>query len=147
MDERLKALFDAAIAAQKHAHAPYSRFRVGAALRDEKGRIYAGCNVENAAYPVGTCAEAGAISAMVLAGGRHVREILVIGDGPGLTTPCGACRQRIREFAAPEAAILIAGAEGLRARFTLDELLPASFGPDNLAMRDPNHRPAPESPT
>jgi cytidine deaminase len=146
MDDSLKALFDAACGAQTRAHAPYSRFHVGAALRDEQGRIHAGCNVENAAYPVGSCAEAGAISAMVLAGGRHIREILVIGNGEGLTTPCGACRQRIREFAAPDAAILIAGPEGIRARFTLDELLPASFGPDNLAMRDPNHRPAPESP-
>jgi cytidine deaminase len=146
MDESLTALFDAAHAAQKHAHAPYSRFPVGAALRDETGRIHAGCNVENAAYPVGSCAEAGAISAMVLAGGRHIREILVIGEGPELTTPCGACRQRIREFAAPDAAILIAGPEGIRARFTLDELLPASFGPDNLPVRGPNHRPAPESP-
>jgi cytidine deaminase len=146
MDDSLKALFDAARAAQARAHAPYSRFKVGAALRDGEGRIHAGCNVENAAYPVGACAEAGAISAMALAGGRHIREILVIGDGEGLTTPCGACRQRIREFAAPDAAILIAGHDGIRARFTLDELLPASFGPDNLARRDPNHRPAPESP-
>jgi cytidine deaminase len=145
-DSALKALFDAARAAQTRAHAPYSRFPVGAALRDEEGRIHAGCNVENAAYPVGSCAESGAISAMVLAGGRHIREILVIGDGPGLTTPCGACRQRIREFAGPEATILIAGPEGIRACFTLDELLPASFGPDNLTARDPNHRPAPESP-
>jgi cytidine deaminase len=146
-DPALKALFDAARAAQTRAHAPYSRFPVGAALRDEQGRIHAGCNVENAAYPVGACAEAGAISAMVLAGGRHICEILVIGDGEGLTTPCGACRQRIREFAAPDAAILIAGQEGIRARFTLDELLPASFGPDNLAAREANHRTAPENPS
>jgi cytidine deaminase len=146
MDADLDTLFNAARAAQMRAHAPYSRFRVGAALRDEQGRIHGGCNVENAAYPVGACAEAGAISAMVLAGGVRILEILVIGDGEGLTTPCGACRQRIREFALPEAAILIAGPEGVRARFTLDELLPASFGPDNLAMRGPNHQDAPESP-
>jgi cytidine deaminase len=134
----LKALFEAAKAAQARAHAPYSRFSVGAALRDEAGRIHAGCNVENAAYPVGSCAEAGAISAMVLAGGRAIRELLVIGDGPALVTPCGACRQRIREFGGPQTLIHVAGPDGVRARFTLEELLPASFGPDNLGVPPPN---------
>ncbi|MFE1600419.1 cytidine deaminase [Methylobacterium sp. ID0610] len=126
------ALFAAALAVQARAHAPYSRFRVGAALRDETGAIHAGCNVENAAYPVGTCAEAGAIAAMVAAGGRRIAAILVLGDGEALVTPCGACRQRIREFAAPGTTIQVAGPEGLRRSFTLEELLPASFGPDNL---------------
>ncbi|AWB24971.1 cytidine deaminase [Methylobacterium currus] len=127
------ALFSAALAAQARAHAPYSRFRVGAALRDEAGAVHAGCNVENAAYPVGTCAEAGAIAAMVAAGGRRIAAILVLGDGEALVTPCGACRQRIREFAAPHTPIHVAGPQGVRRTFTLDELLPASFGPDNLA--------------
>lgn len=128
----LDDLFSAAKAAQQQAYAPYSRFKVGAALLADDGAIYPGCNVENAAYPVGACAEAGAISAMVAGGARAIRAILVLGDGPELVTPCGACRQRIREFAMPETPILIAGPEGIRARFSLAELLPASFGPANL---------------
>ncbi|MGO4405516.1 cytidine deaminase [Bosea sp. RAF48] len=126
------ALFAAAAAIQPRAYAPYSRFRVGAALFSDDGVIHVGCNVENAAYPVGTCAEAGAISAMVAGSGKAIRAILVFGEGPELVTPCGACRQRIREFAAPETPVAIAGPEGIRARFTLAELLPASFGPANL---------------
>jgi cytidine deaminase len=125
-------LFEAAAAAQKLAYAPYSRFRVGAALVTPSGAVYRGCNVENAAYPVGACAEAGAISAMVAGGERAIEAILVIGDGDQLVTPCGGCRQRIREFARAETPIHIAGPEGLRASFTLDALLPHSFGPDNL---------------
>lgn len=129
----VEALFEAARAVREHAHAPYSRFRVGAALVDEAGRLHAGCNVENAAYPVGSCAEAGAIAAMVATGGRRIAAILVLGDGPIPVTPCGACRQRIREFAGPDTPVLAADPAGLRARFTLDALLPASFGPENLA--------------
>lgn len=128
----LDALFAAARAAQARAYAPYSRFSVGAALLSEDGAVHAGCNVENAAYPSGSCAEQGAISAMVAGGGRAIRAILVIGDGPEPVTPCGACRQRIREFAAPGALVVIADAAGPRARFTLEELLPVSFGPANL---------------
>ena len=123
-------------AAQAQAYAPYSRFRVGAAILTPEGAIHAGCNVENAAYPQGACAEAGAIAAMAMAGGRRIAEILVIGDGEGLCTPCGGCRQRIREFAAPDIKIHIAGSGGLRATFTLAELLPHSFGPENLGERD-----------
>jgi cytidine deaminase len=128
----LDALFAAALTAQRKAYAPYSRFEVGAAILADDGAIYPGCNVENAAYPVGACAEAGAISAMIAGGARAIRAIVVIGDGTELVTPCGACRQRIREFAAPETPIAIAGPEGIRARFSLAELLPASFGPANL---------------
>jgi cytidine deaminase len=128
----LAALFEAARAAQRQAHAPYSRFHVGAAIRTPSGAIYAGCNVENAAYPQGACAETGAISAMALAGERRIAEILVIGDGEALVTPCGGCRQRIREFAAADAPVHIAGPEGLRATFTLEQLLPHSFGPEHL---------------
>ncbi len=129
----LQQLFAAAKAAQANAYAPYSRFRVGAALRSESGAIYGGCNVENAAYPQGSCAETGAISAMALAGERRIVEILVIGDGEALCTPCGGCRQRIREFAAAATPIHIAGPEGVRASFTLAELLPHSFGPEHLS--------------
>lgn len=127
-----EALLEAARAAMARAYAPYSRFRVGAALRDEAGRIHAGCNVENAAYPVGTCAEAGAIAALALAGGRRIEAVLVIGEGPELCTPCGGCRQRLREFAGPDCPVFIAGPEGIRASFTMAGLLPASFGPENL---------------
>lgn len=126
------ALFDAAARIQLKAYAPYSRFRVGAALLADDGAIYAGCNVENAAYPVGSCAEAGAISAMIAGGGTAIQALLVFGEGEALVTPCGACRQRIREFATPETPIAIAGPDGIRARFSLEALLPASFGPDNL---------------
>jgi cytidine deaminase len=130
----LGRLFAAAKAAQVNAYAPYSRFKVGAALRTQSGAIFSGCNVENAAYPQGACAEAGAIAAMALAGERRIAEILVIGDGAALCTPCGGCRQRIREFADPATVIHIASPEGVRTKFTLDELLPESFGPDHLAV-------------
>ena len=125
-------LLRAARDAQTRAYAPYSHFAVGAAVLDEHGNVHAGCNVENAAYPEGVCAEAGAFSAMVLAGSRRVQALLVVGDGAALVTPCGGCRQKLREFAAPDTPVLIADAGGVRARFTLAQLLPESFGPENL---------------
>lgn len=131
----LDALFRAAKRAQGRAYAPYSGFAVGAAVRGEGGAIFAGCNVENAAYPVGLCAEAAAIAAMVAAGERRLSEILVVADGKALVTPCGACRQRIREFAVPGAAVHAAGPEGVRRTFDAQDLLPFSFGPDNLGAR------------
>jgi cytidine deaminase len=131
-ESAIAALFDAARAAQAKAYAPYSRFNVGAALRTPSGAIFSGCNVENAAYPQGACAETGAIGAMALAGELHIAEILVIGDGEGLCTPCGGCRQRIREFASPETPIHIAGPAGLRITLSLADLLPYSFGPEHL---------------
>jgi cytidine deaminase len=126
-------LFAAALAARLHAYAPYSRFTVGAALASASGSIHAGCNVENAAYPVGTCAEAGAIAAMVAAGERRISALLVVGEGPALVTPCGACRQRIREFAGPDTPVHVADLAGVRRTYRLETLLPAAFGPDNLA--------------
>jgi cytidine deaminase len=132
-DRSLAALFQAAKAAQANAYAPYSRFTVGAAIRTPSGAIFSGCNVENAAYPQGACAEAGAIAAMALAGERRIAEILVVGDGEVLCTPCGGCRQRIREFADRGTPIHVAGPHGVRASFTLGELLPESFGPEHLA--------------
>ena len=129
----LTALFDAAKAAHGKAYAPYSRFNVGAALRTPSGAVFSGCNVENAAYPQGACAEAMAIGAMALAGERRIAEILVVGDGEGLCTPCGGCRQRIREFADAATPIHVAGPEGVRASFTLGELLPHAFGPEHLS--------------
>ena len=130
--EIVERLLAAARDAQARAHAPYSRFRVGAAVLDESGRIHAGCNVENAAYPLGTCAEALAIASMVRDGGRQVRALLVLGDGEPLVTPCGGCRQRLREFAGPQTPVLVANRERVRSQFTLEQLLPASFGPENL---------------
>ena len=131
-DPALDALFAAAQAARARAYAPYSNFSVGAAVRGASGRIYSGCNVENAAYPVGACAEAGAIAAMILAGERRIEACLVIGGGQALCTPCGACRQRLREFADGAMPVHIAGPEGVRASFTLAALLPHSFGPEQL---------------
>ena len=126
-------LVDAALAARARAYAPYSRFAVGAALRTAEGTIHAGCNVENAAYPQGSCAEAGAIAAMALAGHRRIAEIVVAGGGPAPCTPCGGCRQRLREFAAPGTPVRMVDPEGRELlRMTLAELLPHSFGPENL---------------
>ena len=129
----LDALFAAAVAAQARAYAPYSRFKVGAALRGRNGRIYAGGNVENAAYPVGHCAEASAISAMIGDGETRIAEAMVVGEGDQLVTPCGGCRQRLREFAQPDLPIHIGDLVKVRVSFTLAALLPQSFGPDNLA--------------
>ena len=129
------SLIDAARDAMEKAYVPYSRFAVGAAIRGASGRVYAGANVENAAYPQGQCAESSAIGAMILGGDRAIREVVVMGGKPGdgqLCTPCGGCRQRLREFAAPDTPIHVCGPEGLRRTFTLAELLPHSFGPDNL---------------
>ena len=130
--EQTKKLLEAAAAVQRRAHAPYSRFPVGAAVLDDQGNVHVGCNVENASYPQGTCAETSAIAAMVAAGGKRIRAILVTGDGEGLCTPCGACRQRISEHADDETPVLVAQGDRVRATFTLEQLLPHSFGPENL---------------
>lgn len=132
-----QALLQAARAAQRMAYAPYSRYPVGAAVLDEQGHIHAGCNVENAAYPEGLCAEAAALSAMVLAGGQRARAVLVVGNGGhhqrAWTTPCGGCRQKLREFGASDLAILCANDTDLGPAYTLAQLLPESFGPDHLS--------------
>ena len=130
--DHLAALLAAARSARGHAHAPYSRFAVGAALLDEQGRIHAGCNVENAAYPPGLCAEAVALGHLVLAGGQRIAAVVVVGEGAQPVTPCGGCRQKLREFAADDVPVLAADMAGVRGRYTLGELLPASFGPDHL---------------
>ena len=132
MSKRDNELIKAAIAAMPQAYAPYSNFQVGAAICDDKGQIHTGVNVENAAYPQGACAEAGAIAAMVMAGGRSITAVAVAGRGDALCTPCGGCRQRLREFAGPQMPIIICGPDGERARYSLESLLPHSFGPDNL---------------
>jgi cytidine deaminase len=128
-------LFDAAVAVQANAHVPYSHFPVGAAVRSATGRVYVGCNVENAAYPQGLCAEASAIAAMVSAGERELAVVLTVCDGDMLSTCCGGCRQKIREFATPATVIHSAGPEGVRRSYSIEELLPDSFGPENLGLR------------
>jgi cytidine deaminase len=133
MASDVNELLAAAKAVQANAYAPYSRFRVGAAIRTASGNVFSGCNVENAAYPQGSCAEAGAISAMVAAGEHEIAAVLTVCDGEAISTCCGGCRQRLREFAGGNTPIYAAGPEGVRATFTLDELLPHSFGPENLS--------------
>ena len=125
-------LLHAARAARLKAYAPYSHYLVGAAVLDDQGRIHAGCNVENAAYPEGVCAEASALSAMVLAGSTRARAVLVVGTGGAWVTPCGGCRQKLREFCAQDTPILTATDTTLGPRYTLAQLLPQSFGPDHL---------------
>lgn len=125
-------LLAAATRVRLNAHAPYSGFAVGAALRDERGRMHVGCNVENAAYPQGLCAEAVALGALVAAGGRRVTAAAVVADAPAPVTPCGGCRQKLREFAGDDLPVRCANLAGAVADTTLGALLPASFGPEVL---------------
>jgi cytidine deaminase len=128
-----QALLAAAEAVRAHAHAPYSSFHVGAAILADDGNIYSGCNAENAAYPLGNCAEASAIAAMIAGGGRRIRTILTIGPGNQPVTPCGGCRQRIREFALLDTPVICLGLDGgIPLETTLGALLPHSFGPEFL---------------
>ena len=114
-----RQLFTFARTALEKAYAPYSHFRVGAAIEADDGKVYAGCNVENVSYPCGTCAEAGAVAAMVCGGSAKIRRILVTSDG--------ACLQRILEFSLPETEILLADREGVKKTMTINELLPNAF--------------------
>ena len=134
-DLDFEALFAAAAAIQPRAYAPYSRFRVGAALLADDGAVHAGCNVENAAYPVGTCAEAGAIAAMVAAGETRIAEMVVIADSPEPVPPCGGCRQKLAEFGAPDTPVLLATVSGATLATTIGELLPGRFDVSHMAGR------------
>lgn len=134
-DTTVQRLVAAARAAREHAYAPYSHFAVGAALLDEQGRIHAGCNIENAAYPQSQCAEATALGLLVMAGGRRVVAAAVVGVAAQPVTPCGGCRQRLREFADDDMPVWVADLSAVRAQYTLGQLLPASFGPDHLEPR------------
>ncbi|QFT57426.1 Cytidine deaminase [Sulfitobacter sp. THAF37] len=120
-------LRQAATAVRENAHAPYSGFKVGAALRAASGTLYVGCNVENVAYPEGTCAEAGAIAAMVAAGETVLKEVYVIADSPMPVTPCGGCRQKLAEFGAAEVPVIMATLGGEEQHTTIAELLPGTF--------------------
>lgn len=125
-------LLKAATAVRENAHAPYSNFKVGAAIRAGSGKIYAGCNVENVAYPEGTCAEAGAIAAMVAAGEVKLIEALVIADSPMPVSPCGGCRQKLAEFGASDVVVTMTTVDGNRADLTIGQLLPGAFTPDHM---------------
>ena len=124
----LSTLFNAAKRVHQLAYAPYSNFKVGTALQTDSGEIFTGCNVENAAYPIGTFAEAGAIAAMIAAGRKHITHIMIIGTGTKPCFPCGACRQRIAEFGDAQTQIYVGSTTGyLPKAFTIAELLPHSF--------------------
>lgn len=124
-------LYQAASKAMAKSHSPYSNFPVGAAIRAKSGEIYAGCNIENAAYPEGWCAETSAISHMIVGGDTEISEILVIAEKMAKVTPCGGCRQRISEFAAPQTPVHLCDANGVLETVTLAQLLPASFDLDH----------------
>lgn len=130
-------LFDAARAVRARAYVPYSGYKVGAALLDAEGRIHAAANVENAAYPQSQCAEASAIGVMIAAGGRRIRAVVVVAEGEHLVTPCGGCRQRLREFAPADVVVHVGNETRLLGHFTMAELLPHAFGPDHLAGPSP----------
>ena len=127
------SLKDAATKVRENAHAPYSGFKVGAALRAASGAVYAGCNVENVAYPEGTCAEAGAIAAMVAAGDTELVEIYVIADSPTPVTPCGGCRQKLAEFGGGAVPVTMGTTDGAEQVMTLYELLPGAFNAEHMA--------------
>ena len=120
-------LLAAARAVRENAHAPYSGFKVGAAIRGAGGGLHLGCNVENAAYPEGTCAEAGAIAAMVAAGETELIEVAVIAGSPTPIPPCGGCRQKLAEFGRGETPVLLATTGGATMATTIGELLPGRF--------------------
>jgi cytidine deaminase len=122
-------LIEAAKEAREHAHAPYSNYFVGAAIVDDNGDVHTGCNVENAAYPQGNCAEANAIGAMVTAGGKKISVIAAVGGGKELEfcTPCGGCRQSILEFSDENTRVILIDEEGTIQKYSLDELLPLAF--------------------
>jgi len=128
-------LLDAALMARENAYAPYSKFRVGAAVKGESGRVFAGCNVENVAYPEGTCAEAGAIAALIAAGDTQILEILVMADGPNVISPCGGCRQKIAEFATGNATLFLARPSGVVTKMPVGDLLPGAFEKSHLSSK------------
>ena len=130
------SLIEAATAVRLNAHTPYSGFRVGAALRAAGGRVHVGCNVENVAYPEGTCAEAGAIAAMVAAGDTRIAEVAVIADSAAPVPPCGGCRQKLAEFADGDVVVTLATTRGETRRTTVAELLPGAF--DAAVMNRPD---------
>lgn len=127
------SLLDDAARVRENAYVPYSNFKVGAAVRAASGAVYVGCNVENVAYPEGTCAEAGAISAMIAAGDREIKEVAVIADSPEPVTPCGGCRQKFAEFAAADVTVTMATTSGKSMTLTMAEILPGAFSNHHMS--------------
>ena len=125
-------LFTTALEANFKAYAPYSGFKVGAAIYADNLQIYSGCNVENISFPCGTCAEAGAIAAMINGGAKKIIEILIVADSRSLIKPCGACLQRIAEFATPETIVHLANFKGIQKSLPLQQLLPELFSAEEL---------------
>ena len=125
-------LRDAAIAVRENAHAPYSNFKVGAAIRAASGTVYVGCNVENVAYPEGTCAEAGAIAAMCAAGEYEIAEVYVIAASPSPVPPCGGCRQKLAEFGKGAVPVTLATTGGAELATSIGALLPGAFGAGHM---------------
>jgi cytidine deaminase len=123
-------LFEAARSAMAFAHAPYSKFPVGAAIRADDGKIYTGANIENLSFPQGWCAEPTAIGCMIMGGGKKIVEMAVIAEKLALCPPCGGCRQKISEFAYADTKIYLCDEVGVQKTMTMDELLPLSFKTD-----------------
>ena len=132
ISDNFEKLFKACKEVREQAHVPYSNFKVGAAFLTEDNSIITGCNVENAAYPQSQCAEASAIGNLISQGYKSIKEVVVIGSGDLLSSPCGGCRQRIREFASLNVKIHMCNKSGHMKTSTLEELLPDSFGSENL---------------
>ncbi len=128
----IETMLETAKTARNNAYAPYSNFKVGAAILADNGEIYSGCNVENAAYPLGQCAEASAISAMIAGGGKKIDKILIVKQASGKIAPCGGCRQKISEFATDNTEILVQNKNGKITSYNLQELLPIAFGKKDL---------------
>ena len=127
------SLFDAALKVRENAYAPYSRFKVGAAIRARSGAVYAGCNVENVAYPQGTCAEAGAIAAMIAGGDAGIAEVCVVADAAAPVPPCGGCRQKLAEFAGADTTVTMATTDGQSLTMTMQDLLRGAFSPRHMS--------------
>ncbi len=138
-------LYQHAVAAYHHAYAPYSNFSVGACIETSRGTLFTGCNVENASYGLTICAEATAITSMVAAGEQTIQQIAIVVTGPGVSSPCGACRQRIFEFATIDTSVHLFDLHGAHKTYTVGELLPAGFGPRDLTIQH-NLRKTPAKP-
>ena len=133
VDDVLRSLFEAALDVQSRAHAPYSNYHVGCSVMTPTGEMYVGANIENSAYPQGLCAEATALAVMASDGKREAKYVLTVCDSEGLATSCGGCRQKIREFAIEGTIIYACSRDGLLGMYTMNGLLPDSFGPEHLS--------------
>lgn len=134
MMQTIETLFQKASAARLNAYAPYSNFLVGSCIETENGKLFAACNVENASYGVAICAESSAVTAMVAAGERVIKQIAIVVEGPGVSACCGACRQRINEFSTPNTLVHLCDLKGTKQTYKFHELFPQPFGPKDLGQ-------------